>query len=140
MWFVAGRAAFKTNRRVIENEGPALVAMALQAARLVGGNGLHRARQNAPVRIVAIDARYRAFRNLVPMRTLKRRPFRQVACGAGGVHGCPPARDQFFGRLVNRVAGDAAHLIARMPALDASDVRGLVAMAAQAACIGLRHG
>ena len=73
------RAAFQLHRGVLEDEGAALIAVAIDAARLVGLDGLDLARQEAAVRIVAIDAGHGAFRQPVLVGPLEARP--DIACG-----------------------------------------------------------
>ena len=79
---MARRAAFKAHRRVLESERPALVAVAVEASRLVRGEDLRHRRPDAAVRIVAIDAAHRAFRQLVVIGPLELRPHVEVAARA----------------------------------------------------------
>jgi len=136
---VAGRAALEPHRRVLENKGPALVAVAPVATRLVSRNRLDRPRQLRPVRVVAVDARHRPFGQLVLVRPLEARPDRGMALRALGVDSRHLARPQLFGRFVHRMAGNATHLIARVRALNAPDVRGLIEMAREASAVRFRR-
>ena len=79
MRFVADRTTFKAHGVVLERERPTLVAMAIQAPRLVGGKGLRHRGTRGAVRVVAIDATHRAFGQPVVIRPLKLRPDIQVA-------------------------------------------------------------
>src|SRR6266849_3367658 len=56
MRFVARSAAFQPHRRMLENERAALVAMALQAARLVAERSFHAVGAEGGVWIVAVYA------------------------------------------------------------------------------------
>ena len=71
MRLVAGHTTFKTHRLVLERERPALVAMAVEAPRLVRREALRHGRANTAVRIVTVDAAHRAFRQLVMIGPLK---------------------------------------------------------------------
>ena len=133
MRLVARHAALQADRRVLVGEGPGLVAMALEAARLVGADGLDGARQEAAVRVVAVHAGHGAFRQPVLVRPLEAGPHVRVAPGAQLVDVRLFARHQPVGPvLVDGVAGDAAHLVPGMTAVDASHVRGLIQMAGEA--------
>ena len=105
--------------------------------RLVGRSRPDGARENASVWIVAVHAAHRAFGQLVFVWPLETRPFRRVAAGALRVDSRPAPWYQFFIRLMHRMAGYAAHLIARVSALDSSHVRRLVQMATQTAVVRL---
>ena len=82
MHFVTGGASFEANRRVLERERTALVAVAFEAAGLVRGEDLCHRRTNAAVRIVAIHAGHRAFGQFVMIGPLELRPDVGVATGA----------------------------------------------------------
>ena len=71
---MASHAAFDFHRRVLIHEWPSHIAMALQAARLIGGHRLQRARFKRPVRIVAVDAGHRALGKPVSIGLLEARP------------------------------------------------------------------
>jgi hypothetical protein len=64
---------------MLERERSTLVAMAIQAPRLVGAEGLRHGRTYTPVWVVTIDAAHGAFRQLVMVRPLKLRPDVEVA-------------------------------------------------------------
>src|SRR5262252_8901587 len=74
MRLMTGRAALQPHRRVFKREGPALIAMALEAARLIGRNHPHRSRRKAPMRIVAIHAGHGAFGKPMLVGPLELRP------------------------------------------------------------------
>jgi hypothetical protein len=63
-----------------------------------------------------------------------------MALRALGVDGRHLPRPQFFGRFVHRMAGNATHLIARMRALNAANVRGLIEVAGETNAVGLCRG
>src|SRR5277367_5014914 len=79
---MAGGAAFEPYRSVLECERPALVAVAIQASRLVRREGLGHPRTHAAVRIVAIDAAHRALGQLVMIGPLKLSPHVEMATRA----------------------------------------------------------
>ena len=60
MRHMAALAAFFTHRGVFESERPAFVAMAVEAAGLIGAGDPH-CRFETAVRIMAVDARHRVF-------------------------------------------------------------------------------
>ena len=103
---MAGAAAFQPSpERARRRKGPALVAVALEAARLVGIARLDHLRQEAAVRIVAIHAGHGAFRQAVLVGALKAGPDVGVASGALRVDFRRLARHQAVRSvLVNRVA------------------------------------
>src|SRR5471030_2453214 len=80
--FVARGTAFKAHRRVLKREWTALVSMALETARFVGGESLIHGVACAAVRVVAIDAGHRAFRHPMMKWFLKLRHHVGVAGGA----------------------------------------------------------
>lgn len=124
---MAGRTAFKTHRAVFEREGPALVAMTLQTARLVSAESLRHSRTNTAVRIVAIDAAHRTFRQLVMIRSLKLRPHVRVATRALFVDRCGLSIHQPVRSVgVNFVTGGAGDLIFGMTALQPANVGRLI--------------
>ena len=140
MRLVARRAALEPHRRVLENKRPALVAVAPETTRFVSGDCLDRPRQLRAVRVVAVDARHRPFGQLVLVRPLEARPDCGMALRALGVDGRHLPRPQFFGRFVHRMAGNATHLIARVRALNAANVRGLIEVAGETNAVGLSPG
>ena len=76
MRLVTGLAALKAHRRMFERKGTALVAVAFEAPRLIGGEALQHGGTDAAVRIVAVHAAHRAFGKLVMER----------AAGTGPTH------------------------------------------------------
>ena len=79
---VAGAAAFQPHRSMLEDKRPALVAMALHAARFVSEGCFHAVRAERAVRIVAVHARHGAFRQAMLVGTVEGRPLRKMASGA----------------------------------------------------------
>src|SRR5580692_6106649 len=74
-------AAFKAHRSVLEGERAALIAVAFEATRLVGGEALQHYWTNTAVRIVAVHAGHVAFGKLVMKRPLELGPLVEVtAC------------------------------------------------------------
>ena len=67
-------AAFKAHRGMLEGERAALIAVAFEATRLVGGEALQHCRADAAVRIVAVHAGHVAFGKLVMKRPLELGP------------------------------------------------------------------
>jgi len=136
---VARAAAFQAHGSVLEGEGSALVAVALEAAGLVGVSGLDGARPQGSVRIVAIHARHGAFRKAMFVGPLETGPLGGVATGAELVDVRELAGHQAIGSvLVDGVAGHATHLVFGMSAVDSSHVGGLIEMAGEAELVGLR--
>src|SRR5260370_16805657 len=70
---------------MLENERAALVAMTLQTARLIAERSAHAVGSEARMRVVAIYAGHRAFRQTMLVRSRKGTPLRQLAVGAGSV-------------------------------------------------------
>jgi hypothetical protein len=58
-------AALKTHRRMFEREWPALVAVAFEASRVVGGEALEHSGPHTTMRIVAIHAAHVTFGKFV---------------------------------------------------------------------------
>ena len=82
MRLVTAVAAFETHRRMLEGERSALIAVAAEAIRFIRSErGPHR-RPGTAVRIVAIDAAHRAFRQPMMIRFLELRPDIQMASRA----------------------------------------------------------
>jgi hypothetical protein len=85
---MAAPAALKAHWGMLEGKGAALVAMAPEAARLVGGKYLPHGWPEAAVRIVAIQAAHRPLRQFVVVRPLKLRPYIGVTTCTLLVNGC----------------------------------------------------
>ncbi len=133
MRFVARRASFEPDWRVLERERSALIAMALNTAGFVSRECLGHGRTCRPMRIVAIDARHGIFRNLVSVWLLKLRHHLQVASGAQLVDLFRSSRDQPYRSVrVNRVASDAGNRILHMAALNPPRMRHLIQVASHA--------
>ena len=79
---MTGHAAFEANGRVLENERTALIAVALEAGRLVAERNAHGLRHVARMGIVAIGAGHRSFGQAMLIWLLKCRPDREMAVGA----------------------------------------------------------
>ena len=138
---VARGTAFKAHRRVLKSEWAALVSMALEAARLVGGETLCHRGPDAAVWVVAIDAGHRAFRYPMMKRFLKLRHYVGVASGAQLVDRSGLAGHQAQGAVgVNLVAGSARNLVLGVAALQTPHVRRLAQVTAQADLIGRGGG
>ena len=78
---VASCTTLETYRRVLKSEWTALIPMAFETARIVGGKTLGHRAAGASVRVVAIDARHRSFRHAMVKRLLK---LSHYICVAGG--------------------------------------------------------
>src|SRR5216684_7322857 len=135
MRLVAGRAALQAHRRMLEHEGPALIAMTFEASGLIGRDRLHLPRQKASMGVVAVQAGHRTFRQLVVVRSLKLGPDPGVTLAALGIDCGRSPRPQKLGAFVDPVTGDATDLIARMSALDAAYVRGLIQVAVETGAV-----
>ena len=131
MRFVASRAAFQIHGSMLKNKRTALVAVTLEAAALVGGEGLERAGQHAAVGIVAIHAAHRALRQLMTIGPGEAGPLAGMASGALRIHRGRGAGDQVSAAvLVDRVAANAAYIILGVTALQARDMGRSVEVAA----------
>ena len=137
---VACPAALGFDGGVFEHEGAALVAMAFETAGLVGIDGLnHGPRDEAAVRVMAIDARHGAFRDTMLVGSLEAGPHIRMALGALRIHIGRLARYQAVRSiLVNRVTGGATHLVFGMTTINPSHVGGLIEMAGEAELVGGR--
>lgn len=137
MRLVATAAALESHRSVFKGERPALVAVAAEAIGLIGSeHRLHR-RPHAAVRIVAIDAAHRAFRQSMVLRLLELRPDILVTSGALRIDLARLADYQAIRPVgVNLVAGHAGNRTVGMAALQAARVRRLIEMAGQADLVG----
>ena len=129
---MTGHAALKANGRVLENKRTALIAVALEASRLVTERNAHGLRHGARVRIVTVGAGHRAFGQAMLVRLLKRRPNREMARRALSINvrrflkeQRPPAR------AVNRMTLKAPHRVLGMARQDAPHIRRTVPVAAQ---------
>ena len=71
---VAAPATFKTHHGMLEGERTAFIPMTVETSRFVRGEYLRHCRPHGAVRIVAIDAGHRGFRQLVVVRPLELRP------------------------------------------------------------------
>ena len=74
MRLVTRRAAFKAHRRMFEGKRTPLVAMAPEAARVIGRETLQHRGPDTAVRIVAVHATHVAFGELVMEGPLELRP------------------------------------------------------------------
>ncbi len=134
---VAGAASFKSHRAMLERERTALIAMAVQASRLVRPEYLRHHRLHAAVRIVAIDAAHGALGHFMMKRLLELRRDAQVTGLALLIDRFFLAHHQFFmASAVNAVAGGAGNQILGVTALQPSDMRRLIQVASQANPIG----
>src|ERR1700682_4040138 len=124
---------------MLEGERTAFIPVTVETSRFVRGEYLRHCRANAPVRIMAIDAGHRAFRQLVVVRPLELRPDIDVTARAllvnRGSFASHKAQRPVGMNLVTRGAG---HLILDMAALQSANVRRLVQVARQAAAVHFR--
>ena len=141
MRLVAGGAAFQAHGCVLEGERSAKISVATETARLVAGVGLRIHLEDAAVGIVAIHAGHGAFREPVFVRPLKLGPHSGVTARAQFVDRRDFAGDEPIRAVrMHRMAGGARHLVARMAALDAAGMRGLIQVALQTNAIGRGSG
>ncbi len=96
MRLVTCRAAFKPERRMLEGERPALIAMALEAARFIGRETLEHRGPDGAVRIVAVHAGHGTLGNFVMERALELRPLVEMTTRAQFVRGVGLANHQRF--------------------------------------------
>ena len=128
---MTGHAAFEANGCVLENKWTALIAVALEAGRLVAERDAHGLRQVARMRVVAVGAGHRAFGKTMLVGLLKRCPDRSVAVGALRVDVGRPLQEQRPPtRAVNGVTLKAPHGVLGMACQDAAHVRSTVPVAA----------
>ncbi len=85
--FMARLTAFKTKRRMFERERTTLVAVALDAARIVRRESLQHRGLDTSVRVMAIDAAHVTFRQSVMEGFLELRPLVQVTAAALLING-----------------------------------------------------
>ena len=135
MRFVTGLAAFKPHRRMFEREWPPLVAVALEAPRLIGREGLEHGWTDTAVRIVTIHAAHRAFRELVMEGPLELGPLIQVTAGAKLIRRVGLADQQRLA-LMHFVARRAGDLIVGVAAFEASDLGRLIQMTRETEFVG----
>jgi len=118
VWLVAGYATFEAHRSVLERERSALIAVAVQASRLVRGEGLRHRWADTAVRIVTVDAAHRTFRKLMMIGPLKLGPDVGVAARALFIDRSRLAVHESVGSIrVNFVTGRAGDLIFRVTTL-----------------------
>jgi len=130
-------APFKAHRGVLECKGAALVAMAIEATRLIGGKYLSHGRPEAAMRVMAVDAGHRALGQFVMVGPLKLRPNIGVTTLAQLVNRCRYADDQFPRPIpMNFVAGGTRDRIFGVTALEASYLCWLIQVTRQANSIG----
>ena len=128
--FVARGAGFEAHRRMLERERPALVPVALEAARFVGGT-------RRAMRIVAIHAGHFILRHFVAKWLLKLRVYTQVATAAEAVdlrgntryQPCRPVR-------MHLVADHARDLVFHMAALNTLRLLRSIQVATKADLVG----
>lgn len=135
MRLVTCLAAFKAHWRMLESEWTPFVAVAAEASRLVGREGLKDRGPNAAMRIVAIYAAHVAFRKFVMERPLELGQDVYVAASALRVNCFGLARHQRVAGM-DFVAGGAGNLVLGVAALDPPDVRGLIQMASETDFVG----
>jgi hypothetical protein len=134
---VARPASFEAHRSVLEGKWSHFVAVTFGAAWFVGLRGLNLFGQRAAVRIMAIHAGHRPFRQAVFVGFLETGPDIGVAPGAERVDRHRLARYQAVRSiLVDGMAGGATYLVPGMTAINASAVSGLIPMAGEADAIG----
>ena len=139
--FVAGHAAFQPHRRMFEDKGSALIAVAPQASRLVAECCLSAVGGKARVGIVAVHARHCAFRQSVFVRPVEGRRLSQVAGRASRVNRRFGVLYKFRAlRSMDRMAGCASHLVLGVAARDAPSAGILIQVAGEAAVVDFRGG
>jgi len=133
MYFVTASAALESDRLMLERERTAFVPVTIEATGLIGRERLRHRRPEASVRIVAIDAGHRPFREPVMIGPLELRPDIEMAARALLVNGGRLAGHQTIGRVaMNFMAGRAGNRVLGMAALQSSDVRRLIQVAGKA--------
>jgi hypothetical protein len=138
---VASSATFKSDGCVLECEWTALITVAIETARLVGGEILLHRGADGTVRIVAIHATHGVFGQLMVIRLLELRPDIQMATGALGVDGRVAMGHESHRTVgMNLVTCGASHLVLGMAVLQTPHLRGGVEMAAHANLVGRGRG
>jgi hypothetical protein len=141
MRLMARGAAFESHRFMLECEGAALIAVAVETSGFVGAEALLHRGAYGTVRIVAIDAAHRVLRQLVMVGLLELRPYVQVATGALRIDRGVAVWYQTQGPIrVNFVATHARDLILGMTVLQSAHLRRRVEMAIHANLVGRSHG
>lgn len=128
MCLMTALTALHPHRRVLEGERTALISVAAQAARFVRRNLAQRIADQAPVRVVAVDAVDSTLLQAMPVGPLKLCQDGNVTCSALG---------RLLGRLrlVHHMTTGAGHLVPGMTAPDGAHAGGLVHMALQTGAI-----
>jgi hypothetical protein len=138
---VTAPATFKTHHRMLEAERTAFIPMTVETSWFIRGEYLRHCRPHGAVRIMAIDAGHRAFRQFVVVGPLKLRPDIDVTARALLVDRRSFASHQAEGPIgMNLVTCGAGHLVLDMAALQAANVRRLVEMARETAAVHFRGG
>jgi hypothetical protein len=138
MHFVATGTALQPHRRVLERERTSFVGMALETARLVGGERSHLTGEKTAMRIVAVRAGHRTLHKPVSMRTLKLTPSAGMARGTLLIdRGCLPHHEALAFWLVHPVAAYASNPAPGMSALDPPYMCWLIQVAGKTGLIRL---
>src|SRR5262249_31183919 len=135
---MARGASFQPHRSVLEREWPGFIAVTIDARHLVRSSRLYGAWQHRSVRVVAIDAAHRAFRQSMLVRLLEARPNIGMARRTLLINLDRFSCDQsVWPVLVNRMTRCATHLVFCMTAVESSDMSALVQMTGEAQTVGL---
>ena len=138
MRLMARPAAFQLHRRMVERERSAFIAVAAEAARLIGGRSPSHYREprglpRPAMGIVAIGAVHGILGQLVPIRLLKRSPHAQMARSALLVDGGRSTHHQRMPVIaMHVVARNTRHSLFRVAVYNPSRVGLVVAMAREA--------
>lgn len=129
VWLVTGGTSFGSDGNVFKSKGATLVTVAFEAGGLIRRNFAQHTGEQAPVRIVTIDAVDGAFHQTVAVWPLKLSHLGKVACSAN-------LDGALRFRFVNGVAKDARHLVAGMRDAERAHAAWLVQVAFQADAVG----
>jgi len=135
--FVTNPATLEPHCRMLERKRTTLVAVALEAARLVRSERLHHRRPDTAVWIMAIDAGHGAFGQLMVIRTLELGPDVQMAICALLVDRGGFADQQVTPAVgMNLMTSGAGNLILHVAAFEATHLRRLIRVAGETNAIG----
>ena len=139
MRLMAASAPFESHDCVFEREGPALIAMALEAAGVITRESFGQRRAPASMRIVAIHATHRPLRQFVVIGFLELRPDVHMTRRAQFVdRGGLPGHKTCWSVGVNFVACNAGDFILHMAALNPGCVLRAARVAGEASPVSQR--
>lgn len=133
---MAALAALIAHGGMLEGEWPALVAVAVETARLIGVGHAHQAGLEAAVRIMAVDTGHRVFGNSMFERLSERRLYIDVAAFTQAVDVRGLACNQALRTMrVNRMALGAGDGVMSVAGVETAGCGWLISVTSQAGAI-----